>query len=568
MTVRERWLMTGLVLLLVLVPSVALWGHVRYQDAQEAVRRFVEMEDQAEKGDLEETALLRQARPEIRRRLAGGDFTGALQRLAALRAEDGAVAAPAVQGQELGVDQLWPPRSAERERVRGVLKTLVEKQERGYDTMPAQESLVRVARLARAGKRKQALAAFRQVEERLQAAALRPGFKPPEGQSGSQGPGGSPATGALPPMSEAQLAQFLQMVRVVLPRMMEQATPEQRHFLERLEPFANELAAAHRQGKDIRPAMALLGKMKAALDRQDLRAAHRLLDRAQSVLRAAKPIRGRGAAPAPGLRPGPGRPRGPAPGRPLPNPGAPPRELTPDRILRALDMIRGLPEPVYRQQRGQLARFLTQAIGGAGGKRGPATAAVGNAAGLRLELGPLGEITGFQGQGQALGAGLPPGGFVLAREGGPAAPLRSPVQRLKDRLIHHVAGPEGTFVATYGQEGEDLIVSARTRRERSGKPAQLLLRIPLRAGGWTWTAGEPPQVVAVEGTYAAAPQPGAPLGPVSLQGAGIALSVTAPSASSVAYDPAENTLLVRFPLPGEKGVTEHTVRLTLGSVER
>src|SRR5205823_5698515 len=99
------------------------------------------------------------------------------------------------------------------------------------------------------------------------------------------------------------------VVQVALPQMMEQATPEQRHLLERVQSFAGRLAAAQREGKDLRPVVPFLQKLLAAGKEQDPQKGERLLDQAEAALKAAKPLpRGAGSPPGPGEPPGPGRP--------------------------------------------------------------------------------------------------------------------------------------------------------------------------------------------------------------------------------------------------------------------
>jgi hypothetical protein len=68
-------------------------------------------------------------------------------------------------------------------------------------------------------------------------------------------------------------------------------------------------------------------------------------------------------------------------------------------------------------------------------------------------------------------------------------------------------------------------------------------------------------VIAVDGSYEAKAEGGALL-PVALHGAGAAVEIAAPTAASVAYDPASGMLRVRLPLPAQKGKVEHTLRIS------
>lgn len=308
MNTRERWLTTGLILVSLVLIIGGLWQAAQFGDAHEAVRQFITVEQQAER-DEENTALMRQARPELRRMLSAGEFGPALKRMAALREEDRAVSDPERRGKSIAIDALWPPNSPQREQARKVLLAVVEKQQQGYDTRGAQDALARVADAARSGKQPEALAAFHEVESLIQAAPLRPGFKAPEapaapGTAPIPGAPGAPALAAgLPQVTEQQIQQVQQFTQMLLPQMMEQANPEQRGLLQRLQVFGNDLIAAHRARKDVRAVLVPLSKVFPALKANDIKAADQALGKARKALAAAPQL-----------------PPGPAPGTPAPSP--------------------------------------------------------------------------------------------------------------------------------------------------------------------------------------------------------------------------------------------------------
>lgn len=574
MTTRERWLTAGLIVTGLLVVVLWLWQHARYSDAGQAVRQYVRLEERAEKDDeADPAAVARDLRPEIRRNLTRGDFRSVLKRLAALQ-EEGGDGAAARRGKAVAIDQLWPPKSPERERARTVLRSLVEKQARGYDMEAAQESLVQVADYARSGKKTEALASFQAAEARVRDARLRPGFTTPAAaapDTASAPSGAKPAAAGMPQATARQIRGIMQYLQL-MPQLIAQAPPEQRPFLERLQKFGTDFVAAYRQNKDVRPVLPVLMKLGKA--RNDPAAADRLLDQAWALLRAARPLPAGSmpvtVPPPAGLRAGPGAsaPPGAAPVLP-PAGGIPPggpRGLPPgagERLLAALDQIRKLPEPVYRQQRGRIPMLLLSAVSGGSGGAGapPAIVSAGAPDGLRLDFAPFGAVAGLRSGETDFSAGLPPGELALQFDGGPAIPVRAPIKSDGKGIVQQVAGPEGVLAVTCRQEGKGLVLDARTRREREGKPGALLLRLPLRAAGWRWGSGDAPQVIAVDGTYVMTAGPDGVTAPVVLTGRGAGLSVTAPTAASIAFDPAANRLEIRLPLPGGKGVKEHLIHL-------
>jgi len=259
-------------------------------------------------------------------------------------------------------------------------------------------------------------------------------------------------------------------------------------------------------------------------------------------------------------------------------------------------MVREMPEPVYREQRPRLAQMINAALARAGqtveprprnappsskpaapgatprGTSGEARAdraglSVGEAATLRLGLSTRGEITGLWGGGRDLASGLSPGGFFVVVGDGAEVPLRGDFKRegatVSGRLIHSA----GSLLVTCGQEADDLQVRVTLRPDREeNRPVQagaLVLRIPLRAAGWRWEAGAEPQVIAVDETYTVNAGAGE-LTPVTLQGSGLRLKVTAPAAAAISYDPAGGSLSVRFALPSGQETANYEVRLSAG----
>lgn len=618
MTTRERWLLAGLILVAALLPVLGIWQQVRYRNAERAVQEFIQLDDRSRGGEATQVALIRQARPEIRHSLSRGDFSAALQRLSALQAEDTDPADSKKTGKSIAVDKLWPPNSRERKQAQQVLRQLVQKQSQGYDMAAAHGALVRVADAARAGKRKEALSAFKDVGLLVREAPLRAGFKgrasrpglTPAALPGKPGarpamPGGRGGKPVPPMISPVQMQQIEQFFQLVLPQLIQRANPEQRAMLERLQPFGAELSVAYRQGKDIRPVLVLLQKLgPAAMRGGDPRAAEALLAQAQALLRAAKPLP-RGAAPVgvvplggktPLLKPGPGlMPAVPRPSAPMGRGG--PGQVSPERILQALDMIRKLPEPVYRQQRSQIGMFIGQAIAGGAGLAAPAgrmgfgnrhsgplaahaspsppgngahepggaasAVTLGTASALRLDFGPHAEILRVSALGRDLSQESAPGGFSVALPTGGEAALLGPLKGNGRALAGMLSGAgDVTCAVSYQQDGRDATVHSQVRRTRPGTAGALLLRIPLRAAGWHWDAGDGAQVVAVDGRYIASSSDGGKLNLVTLRGADVRLAVSAPDASSISYDAAAGFLIVKLAVPAA-GTADHTVQLTV-----
>ncbi|MBV9865610.1 MAG: hypothetical protein JO316_09690 [Abitibacteriaceae bacterium] len=651
MTLRERWLLAGLIIVTLLLPVLGLWQQARYSKAERAVQQFVQLENQAEQSSPAETALFRQARPELRRSLLAGDFNSTLQRLTALENEDSIPEEEKQHGKAIAIDQLWPRGSAARKQAQQVLRQMMEKQKQGYDLAAAQETLIQVADAARKGDKKKALASFQQVEMLVRDAVLRPGFQTYETRVAM--PGGltnqPPPLQQMPPAQQLaqlrqlaksqraplakgqvanigpaqmqQLERFLTVFQMALPQLMERATPEQRTLLQRVQPFSTELLAAYHAGKDIRPVVPLLQKIMATGGRNPA-AADALLDQAGAALRTAKPLPKDMAAPPvsvgrnqpllnhpplPGniqlppakLLSGLNRSSGlPKMGNSLPRQTM--AQLGPERILQALDVIRKMPEPIYQQQRPQIARFIGQAISSMNGnapnlsprnlpikiapphtiepeeskERGtdnhprpianPAAFSIGTPAKLRLDLNPAGQITGVQALNHSLSNGLNPGGFALLSSDGNELPLRQTWKNDAKGVTGNLLDNKNsiTCVVKYEQADRDLVIHLNTQRKQSGAAAVLQLNIPLQAAGWHWDAGDDVQVIAVDGTYALNAGDDK-LRMVTLRGSNIRLAVIAPTASSVGYDPTSGYLKLRFALPATVGSNQQVIQFAI-----
>ncbi|MBM3457020.1 MAG: hypothetical protein FJX77_00590 [Armatimonadetes bacterium] len=365
MTTRETWLLTGLVASLLLLAGLGFWQHVRYSDAEQAARLWVQLEGRIRSAPEEETAFLRQAHVELQRNMFRGEFAAALRRMEALNEEQELGGEPESTSPALTSRQLWPEGSAGRKRAIQVFRSITEKQKAGYDLETVQEALLRMAGAARSGKKEAALAALGEAERLLPTLRLRPGFslpaaaaaapgRPGAGESpraqavsfrGLPGSGGTPADltrRSLRGVTEEQLTSMLQYFRTGLPLLRERATTEEQHrFLDRLAPFVEELGRAHRLGKDVAALAPLLQRLGAAAQQDDLRTAHRLLAEAQALLpglprrsaagpRPARP--GAGSSPS-GTAGGFRRPEEPAGSGPPPPGNPPPRAARPPAVL-------------------------------------------------------------------------------------------------------------------------------------------------------------------------------------------------------------------------------------------
>lgn len=577
MTLRERWLTVSLILTGVLLVVLSFWQVVRYGDAQRTVQDWVQVEERSKDGT--QGSPIAQARPEIRSMLAKGDFEGAARRMKALKEEAEGTEAGKKRGPGLALDKLWPPKSPERERARRALRALVTKQEQGYQMRPAQEALLRVADAARSGKRDVALATFNEAEGLIERAELRPGFRaskpPPSAPNVENRPKTSTPGGPSPEMLAAAI-QRIEQFRAQLPQIAQFATePRQKELLQRVDPLLGEALAAARARKDISSAMPpLMQSIQTILKDRDYEKGAQLLAQAETALRNAKPLPA-GASPTPPTPPA-GVPRPPAPAathpmtaRPLPPVGLPSRApVAPgsqgdpgEQVLSALDAIRRMPEPVYRQSRGQILMMLGPALAGMRGAGGEARPAVSIGVSPLLAFGRLGEILAVRNGGQNLSEGLSPGGLVLAFPGAPPQPLFFPMKAVGSGLVGRPGLPGGEVTLAFRREGEAVIGTLKVVRKQAGPAVALALVLPVRAAGWRWQAGGAAEVIAVDGAYAARPGGDGKTPGVTLQGGSTALSVVAPTASEIAFDPQAGRLILRFPVGANVATTEYEVRI-------
>lgn len=653
MTIRERGIGVGFIALLALLPALGLWQQARYRKAERATQAFIEAQQRAETSEPGAAALFRQAQPQVRRNLLAGDFDAALQRLTALQDEGETPSTNKAHGKPLALNEVWLPHTPARATAQQVLRLMARKQAQGYDLSGAQEALLQVANAARQGDKQQALAAFTTVAALTRTAMLRPGFgtassKAPVMPNGlpnpplTAPPGANPQrlaqlrrfaaqsgmprpTGQLPPVTPGQMQQLeqsIQTFQLVLPQLMERAAPEQKLLLQRLTPFLNALLAAYHAGQDIRPVMPFLQQIMVVGKRNPNAAAH-LLDGAWAALNTAKPLLlstakvatvSRAHFPHPPARlPVPpaklANPLSPPPPQ-LPANHAPSRTMTTppqsQRILQMLDVIRKLPEPVYQQQRPQIARYINGALANMGGSKNTlaqsaiqhaprqfpqrsaplrptaappphtmseipsplATAlGVGTPAKLRLNFNATGQIIGLWGLGHDLAPGLAPGGLTLQTGDALPAALHGTPKGDSATITTNLTGLNHPHDANcsirYEAAGRDLTIHLKTQRNVAGAPAMLVLRIPLQAAGWHWDTGTAAQVIAVDGTYAMIADGGDKLPMITLRGTTMRLAILAPTATAIAYDPVVGALALRFAIPSAPGGAEHTVSFTI-----
>ena len=644
MNKREFWLFIGLVIASASLPALGLWQQARYRKAERTTQAFVEAQQRAEAGEPGTAALFRQAQPEVQRNLLAGNFDAALQRLTALQDEDETPSANKVKGKALTLNQLWPQHTPVRDQAQQLLRLIAQKQTQGYDLAGAQEALLQVANAARQGDRKKALAAFSTVALLVRTATLRPGFgsaltaaslprhsnaAPLDIPSGASRTGqlrpsgaGTPITmgkGTLPPVTPEQMQQLeqsIQTFQLILPQLMERATPEQRPLLQRLPPFLNALLAAYHAGKDIRPVMPFLQQFMA-VGKRDPGAASALLDKAWVALNTARPLPKETVAKVAAM---PSRFKHPslpthlplppatfsrsATARPV-MPGAMPAPSS-QRILQMLDVIRKLPEPVYQQQRPQIARYIDGAMAGMNGKRTALTggtlphaprplsqgdapihrasappfikvhetpspvlksvaSSVGTASKLQLDFDAGGQIVDLRGLDHDLAPGLAPGGLTWQTDTGTTALRGTPMGNANVVTTDFVGNKPGDVHCSvrYEAAGRDLTIHLKAERKTAGTPGVLKLRIPLQAAGWHWDTGSEAQVIAVDGTYTVTAEDTGKLPMLTLHSATTRLAVMAPTASAVTYDPVAGCLEVRFTVAGSVGAAEHLVELTI-----
>jgi hypothetical protein len=567
MTTRERWMLTGLVAALFGLAALGIWNQARYGDLREAVNKYVALDERQEKETPETAALLRQARPEIRRSLARGEFEVALKRLKSLEAED-ADTTTVQAGKAIPIAQLWPANSPERKKLQTALQDLVRKQAEGYDVTPAQQKLVEVAEAARAGKRAEALAAFEQAAVLIQGAPLRPGFKPKVILAA--GPTITPAEMQLVDQSMQKLRGF----RDAFPQVMAQpgVTDRQKQVLGNAKVLFDEMIAAYDAKRDMRSMMKRMDPLKKAFDKagksQEWGPVETLIQDARKEVKDLPPLPPLAGAPGQPPVPGaPGAPPAPVVPPPVLPPAAPPGQPTPgqpappnaETIVRFLDVIRALPEAKYQAEKPKIGAGILQMLAGAQ----PAAAVPDDAVGgdLQLLLGPQGELRGLRLFGETLAlAPKDPGGVSVQFGEGQELPIRAPVSRQGDTRQFKVESPAGAVTVLVTPSPGALTLKVAGKRTQGGVPAFLNLTLPLQLGGWTWQPGTEAQTIAVDHDYHLQPVAGK-LPALLVRGAALDLTLDAPTAAEVTYLRGEGRLRVRLPLTSEAGVAEHTLRL-------
>lgn len=563
MTPRERWLSAGLVASGFSLAALGIWNQARYGDLREAMNRYVALDERQEKETPENAALLRQARPEIRRSLARGEFEAALKRLKSLEEEDAASNASGT-GKAIPITQLWPPNSPERKRLQAVLQDLVRKQAEGYDVTPAQQKLVDVAEAARAGKRAEAVAAFEQAAALVQGATLRPGFKPKVTlAAGAAGPTITPAELQAIDQAMGKLRGF----RDAFPQLMAQpgVTDRQKQVLGLAKVLFDEMLAAYEAKRDLRRIMTLLDPLKKAFDRagktQEWDPVEKLIEAARRGVKEAPPL--------PSLAGAPGQPT-PAlagPSAPAPNTSAPvlppaaPSQIAPNAegIIRFLDMIRSLPEEKYQAEKPKIGAGIIQMLGAAHAGAPAGGDPVGGD--LQLLLGLQGELQGLRLFGEPLPARSEPGGVSVQLGEGRELPIRAPVARQGETRQFRVESPAGAVSVVVKPGAGGLVLKVSGRRAQAGGPAFLNVSLPVQLGGWTWQPGAEAQLIAVDRDYRLQPVAGK-LPPLTLRGATADLTVEAPTGTEMIYLRGQGQLRVRLPLTNEAGLAEHTLQLT------
>lgn len=578
MTPRECWLTAGLVASGVAFGANALWQQARYQDARDAVTRYVALDEREEKEDAEHAALLRQARPDIRTALANGEFDAALKRLRALETED-AEAAPEKTGPGLPLDRLWPPNSPERRKVQEVLRELVRKQAQGYDMAPAQNQLVEVADAARSGKKDRALAAFAEAASRVRHAALRPGFK---------APADPPATRNSPAAAYARQEQEIRKLHAFRAQLSQVATAAaggaEGPVLERLQALLDELIAAHEQKRDLRAVLVLTQPLGPAFQEArksgDWSAIERRFGEVSAAVKAAprfpeealaahRPSGGRSPAEPAAAPPNASSPEAdkPAPPR-MPSGANLPAKGSAENLLKALDMVRALPEADYQARRPMIAMFLAQAAGmerpGLPGGRISRGRPIPVGNDLQLLLTPDGGFAGMAFLGEPLSTGMEAAGATLHLEGRGDLPVRAPLVAQKEERLLRMEGPEGALSLLVSPAEGGVRLRMTARRKGEGMPGSLRLALPARLGGWRWSAGPvenaEPQVLAVDGEYRVQAA-GGRLPKIVIRGAAADLVLEGLTATEAGYNGRTGRLWVRLPLPAGQPVIEHTVHL-------
>jgi hypothetical protein len=144
--------------------------------------------------------------------------------------------------------------------------------------------------------------------------------------------------------------------------------------------------------------------------------------------------------------------------------------------------------------------------------------------------------------------------------GGRTLKLEGPLKPRKSGLTQLVDNSGGRVFTEYLQEGDSLLVRVKAKREKEGKPADLVLDLPFRAAGWRWDTGGEPQIVRADDSLFWVPVAGTDPKPITLRKGERGVVLQPGTGASLSYT--ENRLLLRAPLTAGLGTTEMTLRVS------
>ncbi len=574
MNARERWLTAGLVVACALLVGLFLTHQARYADARRAISGYLRVDERLQAGEAavpapgaetgrpdepdEEAraklALLRQARPELRRQMISGLFRDAVRRLDALEKEEAEGVAAENAGRALAVSQLWPPGSAARGAARRVLTALSDRQRAGYDLSAAREALAEVAERARAGRKADALKSFSRLEGLIQGAPLRPGFQqeaPAEVPGTPLGPGGFGPGGRPFTPSDAQVQQFLRFLQIVLPQMIQQAPPEIRPTLERLQSLGTELVAAYKGGKDLRPSLPLLRALGQAIQAQEIDAAEKLMERVRAQVRA-----------APQRRPGElVPPLSPLPSRPGGAPAAPDGRTPPSgaQVVGVLDQIRTMSDAEYRAQRDAIAGMVMSMLATTRTGGGARLTPVGAPPGPRLWFDAAGRIRRLEAGLAERSERVPPGGIEFhPAAGGSTSVVTTPPSVGSAGVTYRVDAPTATGEIAIRPLVAGLSVRIQIRALAGAPAGAVSVRLPFSGAGWRWRSSRNETVAALGESYEWTPGGADERLTLGCPGGGLKLTAVG---GKVVLRPADGALhfWMTAPGPGAAATAEFTI---------
>jgi len=553
-------MLAGLIAAFLGLAALGIWNQARYQDVRDAVTRYVALDERQEKEPAETGALIRQARPGIRRQLTQGEFEAALTRLKALEQEDAGASTGTTATKVVAINDLWPAGSPGRAQLKSVLEDLVWKQSEGFDMAPAQQKLVEVAKAARAGKRDEALAGFEQAAALVRDAPLRPGFRAPVVLAAATPTAPGATISAAELQAIEKMLQNLRIARNFIPQAMNQpkVTDIQRRVLAATQVLIDELLAAHEQRRDLRvmgESLKVLDTLRGGDENRDWGPVLAEIQAAREKIKTLPLLPAVGAAPAGGQPAKPGRAAPPAPGQPPPPVGV-------AQILQVMDRIRSLPEDQYQAAKPQMSAGIAQLIAAQARAGGVIGENVGGD--LQLVMGPQGEIRGLRLFGEAVAASSQGEGGVSVQIDGvkDELPIRAPLTREKDTHRFRIENPQGAVTVTMKAAPGSLTLKVAGRRVTSGAPAYLNVAIPAQLGGWYWLQGTESQPMVVDREYGVQPVAGK-LPKLVVRNRTAELSLEAVTGAAAGYRQEDGRLWVRLPLTLTAGVAEHTVRLNV-----